>query len=228
MNIVLVHGAWADGSCWAGVIRALQQAGHNVTAPQFPHTSLADNLARLRQVLSVQDGPTVLAGHSYGGQIISALGTDAPNVVALVYVAAFGLDEGESIGALLAQGPPTPALAHLRIDDQAFAWLPQDDFVGHFAADVDPVDANVMYAVQQPLHASALADVMGTPAWKHLPSWYVVATDDEAIPPDAERLFAQRMGATVIEIEASHVVMVSHAEEVADLIETAAKATAAT
>jgi pimeloyl-ACP methyl ester carboxylesterase len=182
----------------------------------------------LRQVLSVQDGPTVLAGHSYGGQIISALGTDAPNVVALVYVAAFGLDEGESIGALLAQGPPTPALAHLRIDEQAFAWLPQDDFVGHFAADVDPVDANVMYAVQQPLHASALADVMGTPAWKHLPSWYVVATNDEAIPPDAERLFAKRMGATVIEIEASHVVMVSHAEEVADLIETAAKATAAT
>ena len=228
MNIVLVHGAWADGSCWAGVIRALQQAGHNVTAPQFPHTSLADNLARLRQVLSVQYGPTVLAGHSYGGQIVSALGADAPNVVALVYVAAFGLDEGESIGALLAQGPPTPALAHLRIDEQAFAWLPQDDFVGHFAADVDPVDANVMYAVQQPLHASALADEMGTPAWKHLPSWYVVATNDEAIPPDAERLFAQRMGATVIEIEASHVVMVSHAEEVADLIETAAKATAAT
>src|SRR6185503_2697646 len=118
-----------------------------------------------------------------------------------------------SIGALLAEGEPTPALAHLKIDEMGFAWLPQDDFVGHFAADVDPADANVMYAVQQPLHASTLGDVMGTPAWKHLPSWYVVATDDEAIPPDAERLFAQRMGATVIEIEASHVVMVSHAEE---------------
>jgi pimeloyl-ACP methyl ester carboxylesterase len=225
MNIVLVHGAWADGSCWSGVIRRLQESGHDVTAPQFPHTSLADNLARLRQVLSQQDGPTVLAGHSYGGQIITALGTDAPNAVGLVYVAAFGLDEGESIGALLAQGEPTPALAHLRIDDLGYAWLPQDDFVGHFAADLDAADASVMYAVQQPLHTSALGDVLGTPAWKHLPSWYVVATDDEAIPPDAERLFAQRMGATTIEIEASHVVMISHPDEVADLIEKAVAAT---
>ena len=116
-NIVLVHGAWADGSCWSGVIRRLQADGYTVTAPQFPLTSLADNVARLRQVLKVQDGPTVVAGHSYGGQIMTALGTDAPNVVALVYVAAFGLDEGESIGGLLRRGEPTPALAHLRIDD---------------------------------------------------------------------------------------------------------------
>ena len=119
MNIVLVHGAWADGSSWRGVIGRLQQAGHNVTAPQFPLTTLADNVARLRQVLAVQDGPTVLAGHSYGGQIMTALGTDAPNVVALVYVAGFGLDEGESIGALLGQGEPTPAVAHIRVDDRA-------------------------------------------------------------------------------------------------------------
>jgi pimeloyl-ACP methyl ester carboxylesterase len=218
MRVVLVHGAWADGSCWAGVIRRLQAAGHDVIAPQMPHTSLADNVARLRHVLSMDAVPTVVAGHSYGGQIITALGTDAPNVVGLVYVAAFGLDEGESIGALLAQGTPTPALAHLRIDDLGFAWLPQDDFVDHFAADVDPADANVMYAVQQPLAASTLGDVMAAPAWKALPSWYVVATDDEAIPPDAERLFAQRMGATTIEVTASHVVMTSHPDEVADLI----------
>ena len=221
MRVVLVHGAWADGSCWSGVIRRLQAAGHDVVAPQFPHTSLADNVARLRQVLILEAVPTVVAGHSYGGQIMTALGTDAPNVVALVFIAAFGLDEGESIGALLAQGAPTPALAHLRIDDLGYAWLPQDDFVAHFAADVDPADANVMYAVQQPLAATTLGDVMGAPAWRSLPSWYVVAQDDEAIPPDAERLFAQRMGATTIEVKASHVVMTSHPDEVADLIQSA-------
>ena len=222
-NIVLVHGAWADGSSWSGVIRILQQDGYNVTAPQFPLTSLADNVARLREVLAAQTGPTIVAGHSYGGQIMTALGTDAPNVVALVYVAAFGLDEGESIGALLAQGEPTPALAHLRIDEQGFAWLPQDDFVGHFAADIDPVEANVMYAVQQPLSASALGDVMGAPAWKTLPSWYAVAQNDEAIPPDAERQFAQRMGATTVELASGHVAMVSHPDDIASLVRSAAQ-----
>jgi pimeloyl-ACP methyl ester carboxylesterase len=218
MRVVLVHGAWADGSCWAGVIRRLQAAGHDVIAPQMPHTSLADDVDRVRHVLRMSDGPTILGGHSFGGQIITALGTDAPNVVGLVYVAAFGLEEGESIGALLAQGEPTPALAHLRIDDLGFAWLPQDDFVAHFAADLDPAEANVLYAVQQPLAATTLGDVMGVPAWRALPSWYVVAQDDEAIPPDAERLFAQRMGATTIEVTASHVVMTSHPDEVADFI----------
>jgi pimeloyl-ACP methyl ester carboxylesterase len=221
MNVVLVHGAWADGSSWRGVIGRLQRAGHNVTAPQFPLTSLADNVARLRQVLAVQDGPTVVAGHSYGGQIMTALGTDAPNVVALVYVAAFGLDEGESIGALLGQGEPTPAVAHIRVDDQGFAWLPHDDFLAHFAPDVDPAEADIMYAVQQPLTMDAFNDVMGTPAWKALPTWFAVAQSDEVIPPDAERQFALRMGATVEEIASSHVVMVSHPQETADLIGTA-------
>src|SRR5258706_16093829 len=136
-NIVLVHGAWADGSSWGSVIERLQADGYHVTAPQFPLTSLADDVARLRHVLALQGGPTVVVGHSYGGQVITALGTDAPNVVGLVYIAAFGLDEGESIGALLGQGPPTPALAHLRIDAQGFAWLPQSDFVTYFAADVE-------------------------------------------------------------------------------------------
>ncbi len=222
-NIVLLHGAWADGSSWSGVIQRLQKAGYNVTAPQFPLTSLAADVARLRQVLTIQDGPTIVAGHSYGGQIMTALGTDAPNVVGLVYIAAFGLDEGESIGALLGQGPPTPALAHLRIDAQGFAWIPQSDFVNYFAADVDREKANVMYAVQQPLHVSALGEVMGTPAWKTLPSWYMVATNDQAIPPDAERFFAQRMGAVTVEIASSHVAMVSHPKQVADLIEQAAR-----
>ena len=148
-NIVLVHGAWAEGSCWSGVIERLQADGYHVTAPQFPLTALADDVARLRQVLDLQDGPTIVAGHSYGGQVMTALGPDAPNVAGLVYIAAFGLDQGESLGGLLSQGPPTPALAHLFTDKQGFGWLSEDDFVGHFAADVDPVKAKVMYAVQQ-------------------------------------------------------------------------------
>jgi pimeloyl-ACP methyl ester carboxylesterase len=223
-NIVLVHGAWADGSCWSDVIEGLQADGYNVTAPQFPESSLADDVARLRQVLNRQKGPTVLVGHSYGGQIMTALGTDAPNVAGLVYIAAFGLDEGETIGALLAQGPPTPALAHLDIDEQGFAWIPEGDFVQYFAADVAPAKAKVMFAVQQALSASTLGDVMGVPAWKSLPSWYMVAANDQAIPPDAERLFAKRMDATTVEVASSHVAMVSHPAEVIQLTETAAEA----
>jgi pimeloyl-ACP methyl ester carboxylesterase len=223
-NIVLVHGAWADGSSWSAVIERLQADGYDVTAPQFPLSSLADNVARLRQVLARQDGPTIVAGHSYGGQIITALGDDAPNVVGLVYIAAFGLDEGESIGALLAGGSPTPALAHLDIDDQGFAWLPEDDFVGHFAADVEPDKARVMFAVQQPLSVSALEDVMGVPAWRSIPSWFLVADGDQAIPPEAERQFAARMGATTVEIASNHVAMVSHPDDAVSLIKAAATA----
>jgi pimeloyl-ACP methyl ester carboxylesterase len=227
-NIVLIHGAGADGSCWSGVIERLQADGYRVTAPQFPLTALADDVARLRQVLDLQDGPAIVAGHSYGGQVVTALGADAPNVAGLVYIAAFGLDQGETLGALLSQGPPAPALAHLFTDKQGFAWLPEDDFVNHFAADVDPAKAKVMYAVQQPLATSVLGDVMGVPAWKTLPSWYLVATDDQAIPPDAERQFAARMGATTVEIPSSHLAMVSHPGDVAQLIETAAGAVPAT
>jgi len=224
-NIVLVHGAWADGSCWSAVIERLQASGYAVTAPQFPESSLADDVTRLRQVLDRQDGPTIVAGHSYGGQIMTALGADAPNVAGLVYIAAFGLDEGESIGGLLAQGgPPTPALAHLDVDKQGFAWMQENDFVYHFAADVEAAQARVMYAVQQPLAMSALGDVMGVPAWKSRPSWFLVAEDDQAIPPEAERQFAKRMGAVTVAIPAGHLAMVSHPDDVAQLIKTAAEA----
>jgi pimeloyl-ACP methyl ester carboxylesterase len=222
-SIVLVHGAFADGSSWSAVIEQLQAQGFKVTAPQFPLTSLASDVARLRQVLALQNGPTVVVGHSYGGQIMTALGTDAPNVVGLVYIAAFGLDQGESLGALLSQGPTPPATQHQVVDKQGFAWLPEDDFVNHFAADVDRMKARVMYAVQQPIATSAFGERMGVPAWKALPSWYLVATNDEAIPPDAERLFAKRMGATTVEVPASHVAMVSHPREVVQLVERAAK-----
>src|SRR5260370_25489263 len=195
-NIVPVHGAWADGSSWSGVIERLQADGYHVTAPQFPLTALADDVGRLRQVLELQDGPVIVAGHSYGGQGITALGPDAPNVAGVVDVAAFGLDQGESLGALLSQGPPTPVLAHLFTDPQGFAWLSEDDFVSHFAADVDPVKAKVMYAVQQPLATSVLGDVMGVPAWKTLPPWYLVAPDAEPLPPDPPPFSPPRLAPT--------------------------------
>jgi pimeloyl-ACP methyl ester carboxylesterase len=197
-NIVLVHGAWADGSSWSAVAERLQAGGYSVTAPQFPETSLADDVARLRQVLNRQSGPTIVVGHSYGGQIMTALGDDAPNVVGLVYII---------------------------VDEQGFAWIPEEDFVAHFASDVDPVKARVMYAVQQALSMSTFEDVMGVPAWKSHPTWYLVATEDQAIPPDVERMFAQRMGATTVEVPSSHVAMVSHPDEVVRLIEAAADAT---
>ncbi len=223
-NVVLVHGAWADGSSWSSVIEQLQRDQYPVIAPQFPLTTLADDVARLRQVLADQPGPTLLVAHSYGGQIMTALGTDAPNVIGLVYIAAFGLDEGEAIQDLVPPGHPTPATAHLRVDEKGFAWLPQDDFVNHFAPDVDRVRANVMFAVQQPLPLSAFGERMGTPAWKSLPSWFMVAKEDQVIPPDGERAFAQRMHAITEEAQSSHVIMVSHPDWVTGLIEKAVQA----
>ena len=223
-NIVLVHGAWANGSSWSEVIRRLQQDGYNVTAPQFPLTTLTDDVARLRQVLAAPD-----RSRRRRRSLVRWSGHDrarrgrAERRRAGVHVAAVALDEGESIGEVLSAGEPTPAIAHLRIDDQGFAWLPQDDFVKHFAGDIDPVQANVMYSVQQPLSASAFGDVMGTPAWRSMRTWYTVAQNDEAIPPDVERHFAKRMDATVIEVASGHLAMVSHPDEVADLVRAAAR-----
>jgi pimeloyl-ACP methyl ester carboxylesterase len=154
---------------------------------------------------------------------MTALGKDAPNVVGLVYVAAFGLDTGESLGALLSEGPPVAAMKHLFTDKKGFVWLSEDDFVDHFAADVDPVKAKVMYAVQQALGGSLLGDVMDEPAWKSLPSWYLVSENDEAIPPQAQEHFAKRMGATTVKVPSSHVAMVSHPDEVVKLIKNAAE-----
>ena len=225
-NVVLVHGAFADGSSWSTVVQDLQTKGYQVTAPQFPQTSLADDVARLRQALAWQNGPD-----DRRRAFLRRAGHDRPwcrrgDVVALVYIAAFGLDEGESINALGADAPPPPALANIIVDEHGFGRLPEEDFVGHFAADVDPVMARVMHAVQQPVSMSVFDDIMGTPAWKSRPSWYLVAADDEAIAPDAERMFAQRMGAETVEVAASHVAMVSHPEAVVGLVDAAASATA--
>ena len=225
-NIVLVHGAWADGSCWSAVIERLQADGYHVTAPQFPESSLADDVARLRQVLDRQEGPAIVAGHSYGGQIMTALGPDAPNVAGLVYIAAFGLDEGESIGGLLAQGgPPTSRAGPSRHRQARFRVGAGRRLRRSLrGGDIDPVKARAMYAVQQPLATSTFQDVMGVPAWKSHPSWFLVAENDQAIPPDAERQFAKRVGATTVEVPSGHVAMVSHPDDVTQLIRTAAKA----
>jgi pimeloyl-ACP methyl ester carboxylesterase len=169
-NVVLVHGAWADGSSWSKVIRILQNKGFNVTAAQLPLTSLADDIAVTRNLLARQKGPTVLVGHSYGGVVISGAANHAPNVIALVYIAAFGLDEGESIESLSNQGPGPAGAAQVRPDDHGFLWIDRDGFPQAFAADVDRVEARVMAATQKPLSISSFSAKSGPPAWKRLPS----------------------------------------------------------
>jgi len=218
-NVVLVHGAWADGSSWSNVIRRHPEKNLNVTAAQIPLTSLADDISVTRNLLNAQKGPSVLVGHSYAGLVISGAANDAPNVGALVYIAAFALDEGESLDALSKQGPPPAgAAAVLPPNDQGFLWIDRDGFAKAFAADVDPVEARVMAAVQKPLSVNSFTAKSGPPAWKHLPSWHMVATEDQMIPPQGEEFMAKRMGAEVHKVPSSHAAMVSHPKEVADLI----------
>jgi len=218
VNVVLVHGAWADGSSWSKVIPLLQRKGLNVSAVQIPLTSLEDDIAVTRRILTAQKGLTVLVGHSYGGLVITGAANGVANVQALVYIAAFALDEGESIEALGKQGPPPAGAAAVRPDDHGFLWIDTHAFGKAFADDVDPTEAAVMAAVQKPLSVYSFATKSGPPAWKHIPSWYMVATDDQMIPPPAEEFMAKRIGATVKKVAASHAAMVSHPKEVADLI----------
>jgi pimeloyl-ACP methyl ester carboxylesterase len=224
-NVVLVHGAWADGSCWNGVISLLQEQGYNVTAVQNPLSSIADDVATTRRVLAMQDGPTVLVGHSYGGVVISELGEDAPNVVGLVYVAAFALDEGQTVGGLL-EGATPPAFAHLHPDNAGYLWFAPEGYVQYFAADLDPALASVYAATQKPVNSAGFATPMGVPSWRSLPSWYMVAEDDQIIAPQGQQAMAGHIGATVSSIPSSHVLMISHPQEVADLIVTVTEAVA--
>ena len=222
VNVVLVHGAWADGSSWSKVIPLLQKKGYGVTAAQLPLTSLDDDVAATRKLLAVVDGPVVLVGHSYGGAVITNAANGVPSVKALVYIAAFGLDEGESLDALSKQGPPPAGAAAVRPDRAGFLWIDRDGFARAFAGDVDAGEASVMAAVQGPLSLKSFTGKSGSPAWKHLPSWYLVATNDQMIPPAAEEFMGKRMGATVRSVPSSHAAMVSHPKEVADLISEAA------
>jgi pimeloyl-ACP methyl ester carboxylesterase len=225
-NAVLVHGAWADGSSWSKVIRLLQKKGLNVTAVQLPLTSLDDDIAVTRNALAAQKGPTVLVGHSYGGAVISGAANEAPNVTALVYIAAFGLDEGESIDSLSKQGPATAGAAQIRPDEHGFLWIDREGYAQVFAGDVDPVEAGIMAVTQKPLSIKSFTAKSGPPAWKHIPSWYLVSLNDQMIPPQAEEFMGKRMGATVRSVPASHASLVSHPNEVADMIVQAATTSA--
>ena len=219
-NVVLVHGLYADGSSWIDVIPYLQRAGLKVTAVQNPLTSLADDVAATRRALALQDGPTVLVGHSFAGTIISEAGDD-PKVSALVYVAARAPDAGEDFGALAAKFPKPPANAGV-VRANNFFWLSEKSFLEDFAGDVDPVRARALYAVQG-RGADALPNTKTRfAAWRVKPTWYQVSTADRTIDPELERFLAKRMNATTIELDSSHVSLVSHPKEIADLILAAA------
>jgi len=223
-NIVLVHGAFADGSSWAKVISILQAKGYNVTAVQNPLTSFADDVAATNRALALQNGPVILVGHSWGGVVITEAGTD-PKVAGLVYVAAFGPDAGEVVGDLGKPFPPPPAFAAPIVDKDGFMTLPTEAVLKHFASDLPPAEARVVAATQGPIHVSAFGTKVSSVAWKTKPSWYIVSKLDGAIAPDEERFFAKRMKATTTELNSSHVPMLSQPKAVAAVImEAAAKA----
>lgn len=215
-NVVLVHGAWADGSSWAYVIPYLQAAGLKVTAVQNPLTSLADAAAATRRAIALQDGPTVLVGHSWAGTVVSEVGDD-PKVSALVYIAARGPDAGEDFVKLAGQYPNPPARAGI-VDHDGETKLSEDAFLKYFANGVDPKTAEELYAVQWPTAASIFGNRTTAAAWHDKPSFYAVSKQDKTIDPDFERFLAKRMKATTIELDAGHLSLVSHPKEVADLI----------
>lgn len=223
-NVVLVHGAWADATSWSRVIPVLEDKGFNVMAPQIPLTSIEDDIAVTKRTLRMVNGPTVLVGHSYGGIVISGAANDAADVKALVYIAGWGNDEGESIEDLSKQGPAPSGVAQIRPDNQGFLWIDRAGFAQAFAADVDPITARVMAVVQKPLSIASFTGKPGAPAWKKLPSWYMVGTNDQMIPPAAEEFMAKRMGATTVKVPASHASLVSRPADVIDLISQAAEA----
>jgi pimeloyl-ACP methyl ester carboxylesterase len=219
-NVVLVHGLYADASCWIDVIPYLQKAGMNVTAVQNPLTSLADAAAATRRILALQKGPTVLVGHSFAGTIISETGND-PNVSALVYVAARAPDAGEDFAALAAKFPKPPASAGV-VRADGFFWLSEDAFLKDFAGDLAPARARALFAVQGQAANALVTEKTTVAAWKSKPSWYQVSTQDRTINPDLERFLAKRMKATTIELDSSHLSLLSHPREISELIVQAA------
>ena len=222
-NAVLVHGAWADGSCWGPVIGRLQAAGFNVTAVQNPLTSLADDVAATRRALNLQDGPVVLVGHSWGGSVITEAGVN-PKVAALVYIAARAPDAGEDFNALAARYPTMPVRAGVLTTD-GYSRLSQEAFLKHFAGDVPLPQAMILYAAQQPIAETLFSGRATVAAWKSKPCSYAVSTRDETTSPDLERFLAQRMQARTIELPSSHLSMISHPQAITDLIMSAARET---
>jgi pimeloyl-ACP methyl ester carboxylesterase len=222
-SIVLVHGGVVDGSGWEAVYQILRKAGHAVTIVQNPTLSLADDAAVTRRALDRQADPAVLVGHSYGGAVITEAGTH-PKVAALVYIAAFAPDRGESVNTLIANPPPGAPVPPILPPQDGFLFLDREKFAASFAADVAPDLAAFMADAQVPWGVDALAGAITEPAWRTKPSWYLVTTEDRMIPPDAQRFMSHRANAQVVETVASHSVYVSRPEPVAALIETAVKA----
>lgn len=219
-NVVLVHGAYADGSSWSEVIGRLQKAGLKATAVQNPLTSLADDVAATGRVLALQEGPTVLVGHSWAGTVISEAGID-PKVSALVYVAARAPDAGEDYAALAKKFPTPPANAGL-VHSDGFAQLTEEAFLRDFAGGIDPAKARVLYAVQGRIADTLFASRTTVAAWRSKPSWYAVSTQDRTTAPELERFLAKRMKANTIELEASHLSIITHPQKIAGLILNAA------
>ena len=215
-NVVLVHGLFADGSCWSEVIARLQPKGLRVTSVQNPLTSLQEAVDATQRALALQEGPTVLAGHSFSGMIVTEAGVD-PKVSALVYVAARAPDAGEDYTALAKQFPTPPATAGI-VWSQDYGRLTEEAFLRDFAGDVAQDKARVLYAVQAPFKRSLLADRTTHAAWRSKPSWYAVSTEDRTINPDLERFMAMRMGAKTIELKSSHVSLISHPDAITNLI----------
>lgn len=222
-NIVLVHGAFADGSGWEAVYKILSKKGYNVSVVGNPNTGLADDVAATKRVIARQTGPVILVGHSYGGAIITEAGND-PKVAGLVYIAAFAPDADESLLKLLQSGPPAPNSGILPPDANGYIWYDSAKYHSGFCADLSKEQAAFLCASQVPVSASVFTATFAAPAWKTKPTWYIVATEDQTIPPDGERFMAKRAGAKVTEIKASHLVFISQPKAVADVIETAAKA----
>lgn len=223
-TIVLVHGAFGDGSSWAKVIPILQNDGYSVIAVQNPLTSLSDDVATTKRVIDAQKGPVVLVGHSYGGAVITAAAAGAANVKALVYVAAFAPDANEVLAAPSAQFS-APALSSAQVSDAAgFLYIERSKFHDAFCKDLLQSEARVMAATQKPVRAAVFDAPVPGGAWKKIRSWYIVASDDRAINPELERFYAKRIGATTTEIKSSHVPFLSHPKEVAKVIESAASA----
>jgi pimeloyl-ACP methyl ester carboxylesterase len=216
-NVVLVHGAWADGSSWSKVIPILRKHDLRVTAVQLPLTSLQDDVKSVARAVAQLEGPTILVGHSYGGVVITEAGND-PKVVGLVYVAAFAPDAGESAGSLGASAAPSPLGTELRPDQEGFLRITEAGVRESFAQDLSASEKDVVFAVQSPTAGAALGGNITKPAWKSKPSWYLVATADRAIQPNLERAMAKKIKATAIEVKSSHLPMLSRPEETARLI----------
>ncbi|MDI5887685.1 alpha/beta hydrolase [Flavobacterium yafengii] len=220
-NIVLVHGAFADGSGWESVYGILKNKGYNVSVVGNPNTSLADDVTATNRVLDRMDGPVILVGHSYGGAIITEAG-NSEKVVGLVYIAAFVPDSGESLLKLLHSGPPSPNSGILPPSKDGFVWYDKAKYHSGFCADLPKEKADFMADSQIPVSASVFGSTISNAAWKTKPSWYIVATQDQTIPPDAERFMAKRANAKVTEIKGSHVIFISQPKAVADVIVSAA------